>query len=103
MITQIKKYLKQTLRTLTMSTTQDHFVEEKVLADKAQIEKLSLGKYTLKITPTFDLEWGVDTGPVKLVIYKDGKHVEDKFWMEHSVASIEAAFAYAKGLLGGVS
>lgn len=57
-----------------------------------------------KVKPyTFDLEWGVDTGPVKLVIYKDGKHVEDKFWREHSVASIEAAFAYAKGLLGGVS
>lgn len=48
---------------------------------------------------TVDLEWAHETGPVKLVIYKDGKHVEDKFFMEHSVASIQAAFAYARGLV----
>lgn len=45
---------------------------------------------------TVDFEWAVKTGPVKLTIFKDGKTFEDKFWMDHSVASIEAAFAYAK-------
>lgn len=48
---------------------------------------------------TLSLEWGAETGPVKLVVYKDGQTSEDKFWMEHSVESIQAAFAYAKGLL----
>lgn len=42
------------------------------------------------------LEWGQTTGPVKLVIYKDGKEFENKFFMEHSADSIRAAFAYAK-------
>lgn len=48
---------------------------------------------------SIDLEWAVKTGPVKLVVYKDGKHVEDKFWMEHSVESMRQAFAYAKSLV----
>jgi len=52
---------------------------------------------------TIDLEWAVDTGPVKLVIYKDGKHHEDKFWMEHSATSMSNAFAYAKALVGGAT
>jgi hypothetical protein len=50
---------------------------------------------------TIDLEWGCETGPVKLVIYKDGKHIEDKFFMEHSEKSIRDAFSYAKSLLSG--
>jgi len=48
---------------------------------------------------TVDFEWATKTGPIKLVIYKDGKHLEDKFWMEHSVQSIQDAFAYAKRLI----
>lgn len=48
---------------------------------------------------SIDLEWGAVTGPVKLVIYKDGQTSEDKFWMDHSVESMKAALAYAKGLL----
>lgn len=51
-----------------------------------------------KYTYTVDLEWGCITGPVKLVIYKNGKHLEDKFFMEHSVTSINAAFEYTKRL-----
>lgn len=47
---------------------------------------------------TLDYEWAVKTGPVKLIIYKDGKHVEDKFW-PHSVEGVNAAFDYAKELL----
>jgi hypothetical protein len=50
-----------------------------------------------------DLEWAVETGPVKLVVYKDGKHHEDKFWMEHSVESMQAAFEYAKSLVNSRS
>ena len=31
---------------------------------------------------TIDLEWADKTGPIKLVIYRDGKHSEDKFFDE---------------------
>lgn len=48
---------------------------------------------------TIDFEWAVKTGPIKLTIYKGGKHVEDKFFMEHSVESVEKAFAYAVELV----
>jgi len=47
---------------------------------------------------TIDFEWAVLTGPVKLVIYKGGKHQEDKFF-EHSIAGMVAAFDHAKALL----
>jgi hypothetical protein len=42
-----------------------------------------------------NLEWGMQTGPIKLVIYKDGSHVEDK-WFEHSVEGMQQAFQAAK-------
>jgi len=45
---------------------------------------------------TVDIDIAVATGPVKLTLYKDGKTHEEKFFMEHSVASVEAALAYAK-------
>lgn len=48
---------------------------------------------------TIDLEWAVETGPIKLVVFKDGKSSEDKFFSEHSVESMQAAFAYAKAVL----
>ena len=48
---------------------------------------------------TIDLEWGAATGPIKLVVYRDGKHAEDKFFMEHSADSMKAALTYAKELL----
>lgn len=47
---------------------------------------------------TIDLEWGVETGPVKLVIYKDGDRTEDRFF-EHSVAGMRDALAYARALV----
>ncbi|HTN89850.1 MAG TPA: hypothetical protein VL242_39515 [Sorangium sp.] len=47
---------------------------------------------------TIDLEWGAETGPVKLVVYKDGSHAESRFF-EHSVAGMRAALAHAKSLL----
>lgn len=49
---------------------------------------------------TVDLEWGADTGPIKLVIFKDGKHIEDKFF-EHSVEGMNQAFSYAKETIHG--
>ena len=45
------------------------------------------------------LEWAIETGPIKLIIYKDGKKVEDKFFMEHSEESMKTALAYTKGIM----
>jgi len=47
---------------------------------------------------TVDLEWVMVSGPIKLVIYKDGNHFEEKFF-DHSVNGMHEAFEYAKGLL----
>jgi hypothetical protein len=49
---------------------------------------------------TIELDWGTVSGPIKLTIYKDGKHKEDKFF-DHSAESMHAAFAYAKEVLRG--
>ncbi|WP_437515248.1 hypothetical protein [Sorangium sp. So ce1099] len=49
---------------------------------------------------TIDLEWGAETGPVKLVVYKDGDHAENRFF-EHSVVGMRDALAHAKSLLSG--
>lgn len=50
---------------------------------------------------TIDLEWAKKTGPIKLVIYKDGKKDHEKFFMDHSEQSMNEAFEYAKTLLRG--
>lgn len=52
---------------------------------------------------TVDLEWAMKTGPVKLVVFKDGNLLENKFWYDHSVESITAAFDHTKNLLKGAS
>lgn len=52
-------------------------------------------KHTGKTGPTVDLEWAVETGPIKLVLYRDGKSDGHKFF-EHSVEGMKAAFATAK-------
>ncbi|WP_437626722.1 hypothetical protein [Sorangium sp. So ce1151] len=49
---------------------------------------------------TIDLEWAAETGPVKLVVYKDGNRAESRFF-EHSVAGMLDALAHAKSLLAG--
>lgn len=49
---------------------------------------------------TIDLEWGVETGPIKLVIFKEGNHREDKFY-PHSVEGMQEAFSYAINLCPG--
>lgn len=46
---------------------------------------------------TVDLDWAVETGPIKLTIFKDGKSLEEKFY-EHSIEDMQKAFAYAKEL-----
>ena len=43
---------------------------------------------------TIDLEWGVDTGPVKLIVYKDGKTSSTEFF-EHSTDGMGKALAQA--------
>jgi hypothetical protein len=48
-----------------------------------------------KTGPTVDLEWAVDTGPIKIVLYRDGKSDGHKFF-EHSVEGMKSAFAAAK-------
>lgn len=47
---------------------------------------------------SIDLEWAEKTGPIKLVIHKD-KKTETKFFMEHSVESMQTALDYAKAVL----
>ena len=47
---------------------------------------------------TLDLEWAVETGPVKLEIYKDGKSHDTKFF-PHSIEGMDAAFKMAKDLV----
>ena len=47
---------------------------------------------------TVDLEWAVKTGPIKLVVFKGGKHLEDKFF-PHYVEGMNEAFSYAKFLI----
>lgn len=49
---------------------------------------------------TVELEWAQDTGPIKLEIYKEGKHFEDKFF-EHSPEEMERAFEYVSKLIKG--
>jgi len=49
-------------------------------------------------TWTVDLEWAIDTGPIKLQIYKDGNTDHDK-WFEHSVKGMIQAFNYAFELI----
>jgi len=56
-------------------------------------------KYSTSVGYTLEIEWGIDNGPVRLDIYKNGKSCTPKFWMDHSVESIQAAFAYAKELI----
>jgi len=44
---------------------------------------------------TVDLEWGTVSGPIKIIVYQNGDHSEDKFF-DHSIEGMIAAFEYAK-------
>jgi hypothetical protein len=48
-----------------------------------------------KTGSTVDLEWAVDTGPIKLVFYRDGASAGHTFF-EHSGEGMKQAFAAAK-------
>jgi hypothetical protein len=50
--------------------------------------------HTGRTGPTVDLEWAVETGPIKLVLYRDGKSDGERFF-EHSVEGMKQAFATA--------
>jgi hypothetical protein len=45
--------------------------------------------------PTVDLEWAVETGPIKLTLFRDGRADGNRFF-EHSVDGMEQAVAFAK-------
>jgi hypothetical protein len=47
---------------------------------------------------TIDLEWGMETGPIKLIIYKDGNNHKDEFF-PHSTQGMNAAFDQAQTLI----
>jgi hypothetical protein len=49
--------------------------------------------------PSVDLEWAVETGPIKIVLYRDGSSAGHKFF-EHSVEGMKQAFAAAKEFAG---
>jgi hypothetical protein len=53
-----------------------------------------------KTGATVDLEWAVETGPIKVVLYRDGNSDGHKFF-EHSVDGMEQAFAFARAYAGG--
>ncbi len=44
---------------------------------------------------TIDLEWATETGPIKLVVFQDGKTSHNKFF-PHTVEAMGEAIAYAK-------
>lgn len=44
---------------------------------------------------TIDLEWGIETGPIKVVVFKDGQSYEVKFF-PHSIDGMNDAFVYSK-------
>lgn len=50
--------------------------------------------------PTVDLEWAVETGPIKIVLFRDGHTAGHKFF-EHSVEGMKQAFASAKEFARG--
>lgn len=56
-------------------------------------------------TLTVDVEWGVDVGPIKVISYSGlSKSVlTNKFFMEHSINSMEQAFEYVNSLINQVS
>jgi len=47
---------------------------------------------------TVDLEFGIDKGPIKLVIFKDGK-LDESVFFDHSVDDMNKAFNYVEKLL----
>lgn len=55
------------------------------------IEQRFCRRIVKKDNLTIDLEWAMQTGPIKLIIYKKDKHFLDK-WFEHSIIGMEKAF-----------
>lgn len=51
--------------------------------------------HTVKQGYTVDLEWAITTGPIKMIVNKDGQAHATKFF-EHSSEGMRSAFAWAK-------
>lgn len=67
-----------------------HFDEKDGRVTRRLANKQTVGKDTISL----DLEWGKKKAPVKLVVYKNGDNLEDK-WFDHSLEGIDAALDYA--------
>lgn len=48
---------------------------------------------------TIDLEWATKTGPIKVIVYREGSKSEEKFFWDHSAEGMKSALAYAKEAL----
>ena len=62
-----------------------------------KLQEKRMCRRILKSDYTVDLEWAVSTGPIKLVIFNQGKHVEDKYF-SHSEDGMNKAFDYIKSI-----
>lgn len=65
------------------------------LVEERRFCRRILSKGKVDTGPTVDLEWGMLTGPIKVVLFRDGKHIEDVFF-EHSVEGMQKAFERAR-------
>lgn len=80
----------------TTGVTYEHWCPDFEERETRWCRRIVDGKKSLY---TVDIEWAVKTGPIKLTIYKDKKKLEDKFFTEHSVDSMRAAFDCVRSLL----
>lgn len=64
---------------------------------KVQKQRLLLSPVEVKYT--VDLNWAVETGPIKLTIFKDGKKDNEVFF-EHSAEEMKKAFEFVAEIIG---
>jgi hypothetical protein len=46
-----------------------------------------------------EIEWGVETGPIKVDVHVDGKHLPTRWFMEHSTIAMTEALDYVETLV----
>jgi hypothetical protein len=61
-------------------------MEKRICLDLVETERLNIS-----------LEWGADTGPLKLIVNVDGKAEQAQFFMEHSTTAMKEAFDRVDG------
>lgn len=64
------------------------------LKERRMCRRIAAKKY-----PKIDLEWAHETGPIKLIVYKDAKAKAEDHWFDHSIEGMTAAFDYARSIL----